>query len=214
MAFQDRGLVEDSKAASFAKRREPPLYLQRIFARLDPVEMRLVRRFVSSRLHPVALRLALIINKLGDGWIYLLLAIGMIGTFGRQALMPVLLALASAGLAHLLYPLIKGHIARPRPFEQDPGLTTACAPLDKYSCPSGHIMTASAVFLPLAFAYPTLAVALAVIWCLLAWARLAIGHHYASDLVIGAGLGTASFALCDRFLTPSFDTLLAAVFAK
>ena len=96
-----------------------------------------------------------------------------------------LTALFAAGFAHIIYPLIKRYLARPRPFEKDLSLIVAAAPLDRYSCPSGHVMTATTVFLPFVSTSLPLASVLLIIWCLLAWARIILGHHYASDLIVG-----------------------------
>jgi len=186
--------------------RRPPPYLQRAFAQLDPFELRLVHRFAFEP-HPAALRLALFANRLGDGWIYPILALAVLAFPGWIPITVFLTALLAACFAHMVYPLIKRYLARPRPFERDRTLIVAAAPLDKYSCPSGHVMTATAVFLPFSSTSLPLGLGLLVIWCLLAWARIILGHHYASDLIAGATIGAASAALSSRLLIPGLSLL-------
>jgi undecaprenyl-diphosphatase len=191
-----------------ANERQPPLYLQRVFAQVDPFELRLLRRFALYRSRPAALKLALVVNRLGDGWIYPILALVVLAYPGWIPIKVVLTALLAAGLAHVVYPLIKTYMARPRPFEKDLTLIVAAAPLDKYSCPSGHVMTATAVFLPFALASLPLGLGLLVVWCLFAWARIVLAHHYASDLVAGVAVGAASATVSSRLLIPSLFALL------
>ncbi len=86
-------------------------------------------------------------------------------------------------------PLIKSYVARPRPIARDPTLIETVSPLDVYSCPSGHVMSAVAVFIPLSVGYPGVTSALSVLAVLIGWGRLALGHHYPTDIILGALLG-------------------------
>lgn len=176
------------------------LHLQRVFARMDPLELRLVRRAARHGSRPAVLRLALLVNRLGDGWIYPMLALVLIAGAGRRAIMPILAATLSGLLAHAVFPFVKRYLARSRPFETDATLTVAAIPLDKYSCPSGHAMTAAAIFLPWTLAFPQLGLGLLALWCLIGWARILLAHHYASDLVAGAALGCACGAVSSLLL--------------
>jgi undecaprenyl-diphosphatase len=89
-------------------------------------------------------------------------------------------------IAHSLYPLGKSYIGRPRPIDRDPTLTSLVTPLDAYSCPSGHCMTAVAVFIPIGFSLSTTVLPLTILALLIAWARLAAAHHYPTDLISGS----------------------------
>jgi undecaprenyl-diphosphatase len=211
MVSQDRDIGDGFEARQTDKGRQPPPYLQRVFDHVDPFELRLVRRLARTGSRPGALTLALFMNRLGDGWIYPILALVVLCFPGWIPVKVTLTALFSAGLAHIVYPLIKRYMARPRPFEKDLSLIVAAAPLDRYSCPSGHVMTATAVFLPFALTSAPLASVLLVIWCLLAWARIILGHHYASDLIVGVAVGAASAALSWTLLTPGLLSLFAAI---
>jgi undecaprenyl-diphosphatase len=206
--FENQQICDRPAAAPASDERQPPVYLRRLFGRLDPFELRLVRRFARHRSHTAALRTAVLINKLGDGWIYPVLALVIFIAAGRIAIKPAVAAVLAAAVAHSIYPLIKRYLARQRPFERDPSLIAGVAPLDKFSCPSGHAMTATAVFIPLLSISLPLAVGLLVVWCLLVWARLILGHHYASDVIAGIAIGAASAALSSALLIPRFSSLL------
>ncbi|MEZ5666480.1 MAG: phosphatase PAP2 family protein [Alphaproteobacteria bacterium] len=135
--------------------------------------------------------LALLLNRLGNGWLYVALAAGLLladpGRFPAVAGA----ATAAALLAHAVYPWIKRQVQRPRPFEADPALTPLLPTLDAFAFPSGHCMTVVAVLIPLCAAYPGLALPAALLGAAIAWARLVAAHHYPSDLVAGFALGAA-----------------------
>jgi undecaprenyl-diphosphatase len=160
-----------------------------IFHRLDSHEIRFVRLMVHKSQHPVLQSATKLLNCLGNGWLY-----GVIGTFlligkGMQVWRPILAALVSVALTHLLYHWIKSYLARVRPCDSDPTLRTTVKALDKYSCPSGHCMTATAVGIPVALAFPVAALAVLSMWLLIAWSRLSSGHHYPTDLILGLTIG-------------------------
>jgi undecaprenyl-diphosphatase len=162
------------------------------FETLDDWEMPMVRRQVAAASRPAVRSLAVAINHLGNGWIYIPLALIVFATQGWDALRVAWAAVTGALIAHCVYPTIKTYIARPRPIDRDPTLTrTVIAPLDAYSFPSGHCMTAMTAVIPLSIAYPGTILPLSGAVLLIGWARLALGHHYPSDLIFGAALGAA-----------------------
>jgi len=174
---------------AFASNRKPPGYLRGLFDILDRAELAFVRRQVSLSSRPAVATLASIINALGNGWLYPLLAAGVLLVFGRQSFAPLFVATCSVVLAHAIYPFIKVYLARQRPMDRDSALRSICLPLDLYSCPSGHAMTAAAAFIPLAQGHPLFAAELIFAWLMLSWARIAAAHHYPSDLLAGAAIG-------------------------
>jgi undecaprenyl-diphosphatase len=174
--------------------RQPPKYLRQVFNRVDPVELVIVRRQTMLASGPFMSRAINGMTVLGNGWVYPVFAIFLVAIFGRRAFRPALLAICSASIAHLIYPTIKFYIARPRPTARDGTLVSAHLPLDRYSCPSGHAMTATAVFVPVGIAYPILGPCLLIVWTMLVWPRLLLAHHYPSDLIIGTAFGGAAVA--------------------
>jgi undecaprenyl-diphosphatase len=161
-----------------------------LFARLDAYELHSVRRH-ASRMDFGPLRgVVLVINRLSNGTLYPVVAVFVLGVFGRPMIPAVMLAASAIVLAHLCYPIIKSYFGRSRPFDRDPSIPSLLKPLDQYSFPSGHAMTATAAFLPLSGAEPAfLPIAALAIW-LIGWARLSAGHHYPSDVVAGILLGS------------------------
>lgn len=135
--------------------------------------------------------LAIVISKLGNGWIYPILAAVIFFSFGRAALPVVALAGVNAAVLHILFPIIKRRIGRPRPFHVDPRLTSLLRILDEHSFPSGHMMTLSGVLAPIVIAWPSAAGSAAALVLSMAWSRIATAHHYPSDVLGGFALGAA-----------------------
>jgi undecaprenyl-diphosphatase len=132
------------------------------------------------------------LDRLGNGWLYLGLAILTLSTLGEKALRPDLTAVTAAGAAFLIYFPIKQGLARQRPCDRDPTLACSVKALDLYSCPSGHCMTVTAVSFVFASNYSkVLPLAIAVV-VVTAWTKLVLAHHYLSDLILGAAIGSAS----------------------
>lgn len=132
---------------------------------------------------------ALIISKLGNGWLYPLLALMIFEHFGGKAVRVSVAAALNAGLLHCLYPAIKRYIGRPRPFRTDASLSSLFGVLDEHSFPSGHAMTLTGVLVPIVLAWPDCFSAAAALLILMGWARIASGHHYPTDICAGAALG-------------------------
>jgi undecaprenyl-diphosphatase len=167
----------------------PPIRSAWKLDRLDAWEMPVVRWQVSTVRQPPLRYVALALNHLGNGWLYLALAIILFLSKGWAAWQAIWPAIVSIAIAHGVYPIIKSHVARPRPIDRDPTLAPLIVPLDAYSCPSGHCMTAVAIFTPLALMFPQTLVPLSILAVLIGWARLAAAHHYPSDLLLGGILG-------------------------
>lgn len=173
-----------------------------ILARADRMEMRMVRWFAAMTRFRVVRSVTIAINLLGNGWVYAPIALGLILAHISNAWAIVGAALLATGFAHALYALIKRGIARLRPFERDPSLQPLARVLDRYSFPSGHCMTLTAVLVPIVRntpdVWPIAAAALGV----LAWGRMAAAHHYPSDTIAGVCLGAAISVPVSIWLVP------------
>jgi undecaprenyl-diphosphatase len=165
--------------------------LSSFFARLDAREQVLVRLAMHVSRNPSAMRLNATLNQLGNGWLYLITLVCLPLAAGSAAIRPVLAASIAVGIAFILYGLLKPFLARTRPCDADWLVQAYAKPLDKYSCPSGHTMTATAIAIPLAIAFPFALPAIVMLALLIAWSRVACGHHYPSDVLLGAMLGAA-----------------------
>ncbi|MGH9900590.1 MAG: phosphatase PAP2 family protein [Pyrinomonadaceae bacterium] len=171
-----------ARAASAAR---PKLF----FDRLDAREVRVVRRVAHASRWRFARSASICLNRLGNGWLYAAVAALWLAFAGTGAWRPALAASAAVGVSHLCYALIKPRLGRLRPCDFDPTLIPPVKAIDKYSCPSGHCMTAAAVGVPLALCAPPIVPAVAATWLLIAWSRVALGHHYPTDIVLGTVLG-------------------------
>ncbi|HTV31895.1 MAG TPA: phosphatase PAP2 family protein [Methylocella sp.] len=134
---------------------------------------------------------AIVITKLGNGWLYPILGLVIFEYMGGAWLRVAILAVLNAGVLHCLYPLIKRRIGRPRPFRVDPRLRSLVSVLDEHSFPSGHMMTLSGVLVPIVLVWPSAMLSAAVLLLVMAWSRIATAHHYPSDIFAGAFLGIA-----------------------
>jgi undecaprenyl-diphosphatase len=158
------------------------------FLEADLKAVRIVTRTASSsggRLF------AIIVSKLGNGWIYPFLAVFVFAAWGLAGYRIVLLAGANAALMHCLYPIIKRRFRRLRPFKVDPNLPSLLDTLDEHSFPSGHAMTLTGILAPIVMLWPATAISAIAMGCCMAWSRVATGHHYPSDVFAGILLGVA-----------------------
>jgi len=159
--------------------------------RCDQWEIGLVRRAVQSLSSPGLKTFCGYVNSLAAGWIYAVIGLTLLGLQVVPARRLLFVAGLAAAIAHMIYPILKSRIARLRPFEFDSSLNLSMKALDRYSCPSGHIMTATVVAIPLGHTFPMFLPGIVCIWGVIAWARVSSGHHYPSDILLGALLGSS-----------------------
>lgn len=157
--------------------------------RLSSADLGAVRFFSRSARWRVGRTSAVLISRLGNGWLYPILALMIVEHFGSKAGRVILAAGLNAGLLHCLYPLIKRMIGRPRPFRMDARVLSLSGVLDEHSFPSGHAMTLCGVLVPIVLAWPDCLPAALALLLLMGWARIATGHHYPSDICAGAAFG-------------------------
>jgi membrane-associated phospholipid phosphatase len=164
----------------------PAAQLHDAIGHLSAIELRIVRAAYarSTRVQAVAVA----IDRFGTFWIYPVLAIVCFGFVGADIAPVILVALLSAALAHCIYPALKKRLARPRPYKIDPTLDEIVPALDEYALPSGHVMTLTSALVPLVAAFPQFLAASIVLWAAIAWARIALAHHYPSDVAAGGVL--------------------------
>ncbi|MBV8518354.1 MAG: phosphatase PAP2 family protein [Acidobacteria bacterium] len=165
---------------------------ERLFEQLDRAEVEVVLRVSAAARALRVTWLACAVTRLGNGALYPVLALLLIAT--RRVESPErFLVVTSANLVvtFTIYPLLKYALARTRPCDYEPELARHAKPLDHYSCPSGHTMTAVAFGVTVMFAWPdgaSLAIPLCVV---MGWSRVALGHHYPTDVLAGGAIGAA-----------------------
>ncbi|MEZ4702596.1 MAG: phosphatase PAP2 family protein [Rhodothermales bacterium] len=174
-----------------------PSTLRAWLRRIDDLDIRIVRAVVLSAHRPFQKRATELICRLGNGWLYLIMGLSAWIVKGDAAHRMIGWSALAGTLAFPVYWIVKRWSARARPHHRDPSLNTGLRTLDLYSFPSGHAMTATAVGLPYGLTLPHAFIPFVVGWLLIAWSRLASGHHYPSDIIAGAliGVGTAITAM-------------------
>ncbi len=159
--------------------------------RLGAVDWPIARALALRRDRRVPVAAANGLSRLGNGPIYLLIVGAVILFHPHEAVTVIVCASASIILLHSVYPVMKKATARPRPRDVAQDFPDSPPPLDKFSFPSGHVMTLTAALMPIVHIAPRTWPLGVAVWAAMAWARLAVGHHYASDVAAGTILGAA-----------------------
>jgi len=148
-------------------------------------------------------RVSKAISHTGDGHLYALF--GMMAWIvdsihGRNFMASGLFAFA---MELPLYWLLKNSFQRRRPQELSPALTAYITPSDRYSLPSGHTAAAFVMATLIGQFYPECYGA-AFVWAtLIGCARILLGVHFLTDVILGAILGASCATLSLQFLEMS-----------
>lgn len=132
------------------------------------------------------------VSRLGDtpGWLATVVLLPLLDTVFGTRVAQGMLVLGTVNL--LLYWGLKRGTRRQRPFEQCADIRACVAVPDAFSFPSGHTLHAVAFALLLGTAYPALAAPLWALAGLIGAARVVLGVHYPSDVLVGAAIGVAT----------------------
>jgi undecaprenyl-diphosphatase len=170
----------------------------------DRLELGVCRLLNRSSNRTVVRQTFRLVSWLGNGWFWYALIGLYVLQNGRYGLLPAVHMLLTGTIGVLFYKLIKEHAVRERPFIKHSAIYCACAPLDKYSFPSGHTLHAVSFTLMLAHYSPALWPALVGFTVLVALSRVILGLHYPTDVAAGALLGgtlaTASLRIAERLI--------------
>lgn len=167
-----------------------------LLARITAWDLAILRMVTAWELSPRAAAPLVFLVRIGDGWMWALAA-GLLWwalPFAELKLVVAHCLLAIAVSLAIYWP-VKLAIRRSRPHDSGLGIRAKVPPLDKYSFPSGHTMNNLAVALTLAHYVPGLLPAAVAVPLVLGCLRVYFGVHYLSDIVGGAVLGAASYAL-------------------
>jgi undecaprenyl-diphosphatase len=129
----------------------------------------------------------------GLGWVVAGAALVWLGgPKGRRA--GIATALASLSTTYLVQRLIKPVFRRQRPFVNRDVLVVGIKPLDA-SFPSGHSASSFAAATALASFYPQVAPLVYTLAAGVGVSRVYLGHHFPSDVAVGAATGTGIGAI-------------------
>ncbi|MBV9405818.1 MAG: phosphatase PAP2 family protein [Acidobacteriaceae bacterium] len=133
---------------------------------------------------------AIAATRAGDGWLWYMVALGVL-LFGGESRLTAIAAAGSAALVGIgVFMVLKKVSGRKRPCEIEPHVWARILPPDQFSFPSGHTITAFAVAIGLGVFYPMLLGALLFCAICIATSRVLLGMHFLSDVIVGALLGT------------------------
>lgn len=152
-------------------------------------ELSLCRRLNAYCRHHGVRTLFRVVSKVGDGYFWYALALGLL-LFGGERGLQTTLRMALVGLVSvLLYRKLKHWTRRPRPYARHQGIAAHIAAMDEFSFPSGHTLHAVSFSLVAISWYPNLAVVLLPFTLLVAASRVILGVHYPSDVLAATALG-------------------------
>ncbi|WP_286170774.1 phosphatase PAP2 family protein [Bacillus sp. NTK071] len=103
-------------------------------------------------------------------------------------------------ISHMPVHLIKKHYPRHRPYLSIPETKMLVLPLKDHSFPSGHTTAIFSVLTPFILHVPPLFIPLITLATLVGLSRIYLGHHYPSDVLVGALLGGGSGILVSILL--------------
>jgi undecaprenyl-diphosphatase len=109
----------------------------------------------------------------------------------RNVVFSMVFAAACVWAADLLALALKAATDRPRPFETIPHADPLIGATVGQSMPSGHAATSFAGAVVLTYLLPRGAPLFFLLATAVAFSRVYVGVHYASDVLVGALLGTA-----------------------
>ncbi len=136
-----------------------------------------------------------VVSRLGDGVLWYSMMLAMPLFFGAHGFVITAAMLLTAALGVWIYRLIKKRSMRPRPFVSYRAIKQGARTLDQFSFPSGHTMHAVAFTVLLVPVIPILGFFLVPFAILTGLARVVLGLHYPSDVLMGALLGVANAIL-------------------
>lgn len=131
-------------------------------------------------------------TRLGDyGAVWIALALGML--FFRRTRRPAVQLLVTLAIESLLCnTFLKPFVGRPRPFELSSKVRPLIAPPQDRSFPSGHTASSVAAAASLCLSRCPLWKGALPLALLIAWSRLYVCVHFATDILGGAAAGLLS----------------------
>ncbi|WP_196140320.1 phosphatase PAP2 family protein [Aliikangiella sp. G2MR2-5] len=130
------------------------------------------------------------VSASGDGWLYAVIACGMLTTNSAIGFEFFMACLFGFSLEVPIYIFLKNKFKRNRPADTLQGFIAKIKPSDKFSFPSGHTAAAFVMLVQIGIFCPSFAL-LASIWaCAIGISRIALGVHFPGDILAGALVGT------------------------
>lgn len=133
--------------------------------------------------------LARAVSMSGDGWMYAVICLALVIRGDAQAFELFFLLLIAYAVEVPLYIILKNTLRRQRPCQRLKigAVIQAC---DKFSFPSGHTAAAFLFAVVGSHFYPDSTLLLFSWASAIGLSRVALGVHYPTDILAGAGLGS------------------------
>lgn len=134
-------------------------------------------------------RVSRAISHTGDGHLYALFGLAASGFGGDGGQQFLLVGLMAFAIELPIYWGVKNLFKRRRPHDCSDLVTSFITPSDRYSLPSGHTAAAFLMATLISYWYVDLTI-FAFAWAsLIASARILLGVHFLTDVILGAALG-------------------------
>jgi undecaprenyl-diphosphatase len=131
---------------------------------------------------------AKIISRSGDGYLQVVLPLGLLALYGETALALLTALLLAFSLERTLYWLLKNGLKRPRPPVAIPSFNALIIASDEFSFPSGHTSAAFLLAIITASFVPVLTLPLLSWASCIAVSRVILGVHFPADTIAGVAL--------------------------
>ncbi|WP_154222603.1 phosphatase PAP2 family protein [Marinicella rhabdoformis] len=150
-------------------------------------ESSLVTKLFGARYYQRVLPVAIVLSRLGDGWLYVLAGLLSLLTQGWEYGYFMTLFWAFV-IERPVYYVLKNSLRRDRPFKVLE-IQNQVKPSDQFSFPSGHTSGAFVFVAVTASYFPLLLWPLLLFASLIGLSRIILGVHYPTDVLVGAVLG-------------------------
>lgn len=166
----------------------------KILERIEALDLAFLKKWNSLVLPNFITYPLIFLVRIGDGWIWILVAFFLWRYLPRLELhAAVLHGLVTIAISLAFYWPVKLIFKRKRPYDSGLGVTPMVPPLDKYSFPSGHTMNNLAVALTVSLYLPQMLIPAILVPITMGILRIRFGVHYLSDIAGGVVLGALSF---------------------
>lgn len=126
----------------------------------------------------------------GDGYAYLLIAVGVLLFSADVGLAVTLTGLLAFGIELPLYVVMKKSFKRRRPYKVVLDLRPIHVPSDEFSFPSGHTSAGFLMAYVVSHFFPIVTIPMYIWASLIGLSRVMLRVHFVSDILAGALFGT------------------------
>ncbi|WP_117235773.1 phosphatase PAP2 family protein [Vibrio maerlii] len=162
----------------------------RVMEPITRMDLAFLQLCLGHRFNNQVARVSKAISHTGDGHLYLFIGLAAWALDHQLGLLFLCAGLLAFALELPIYWVTKNSFRRQRPYVLSKLIPSFITPSDQYSLPSGHTAAAFLMATLTSHFYPELGV-VAFVWAsLIGSARILLGVHFFTDVLIGALLGS------------------------